>query len=328
MIDHYSNLQVSSRAETEVIHAAYRALAKIYNTDPAKLKTLNESKTVLLDDKLRGEYDQELQHKSGKIIGQYRVIRKIAEGGFGITYLGEHITLGTPVCIKHASKVSPLDEQLMFEEARSIWDLRHFGMPSIRDIIKLPDGSVCLVMSYIPGMTLHSIVESYVKKKKNIDPEHVAWITERVLNVLRYLHFHGVVHGDVKPQNIIVQLDSHQVVLVDYGLSLVKPSHDSKNKGYTPFFAPPEQVAEDTLLPESDFYGLGMSMIFALGGDIESKSVPASTPQPMCDLIKRFVAYDVLSRPNWGKEDLCETIQRVRKDSFGRAVSNMKPLTM
>jgi serine/threonine protein kinase len=148
-------------------------------------------------------------------------------------------------------------------------------------------------------------LEKIAEKKRRLDAETVCWITERVLNALRYLHFHGVVHGDVKPQNIIVQPDKHMVVLVDYGLSLIRPSADSSAKGYTPFYASPEQIAGLTLLPESDFYSLGMTMIAALGGDLGRK----------------MVAHDILDRPRWDKEDLIETLQKARVKSFGRSSS-------
>lgn len=257
-----------------------------------------------------------------KVVGNYRILSQIAEGGFGRTYLAEQMLLGTKVCIKHAINVSRDDELLLMEEAKAIWDLRHFAIPTLRDIIKLDDDSLALVMSYIPGPTLQQLVE----KHKKIDPEHVAWITERCINALKYLHFHGVVHGDIKPANIIVQGENHSCVLVDYGLSVIRPAKDSTSKGYTPLYASPEQMNGTPLLPESDFYGLGVTMINALGGDVERRKVPTHTPDAMCQFIKRLIAPDVLNRPNWRKENIQESFQTVREKSFGRKTSGMKPL--
>lgn len=257
-----------------------------------------------------------------KTVGNYRLLNLIAEGGFGRTYLAEQILLGTKVCIKHAINVSVDDEKILLEEAKSIWDLRHFGIPNIRDIIKLDDGSLAIVMSYIPGPTLGEIIDKHQK----LDPEHVAWITERCINILKYLHYHGVVHGDIKPANIIVQGDNHSVVLVDYGLSITRPSKNSSSKGYTPLFASPEQISGTPLLPESDFYGLGVTMIHALGGDVERRKVPNHTPDDMCKFIKSLISNDILSRPNWTKENLQESFKVVREKSFGRKMSGMKPL--
>lgn len=261
-----------------------------------------------------------------KTFGNYKILDKIAEGGFGTTYLAEHIQLGTKVCIKHALNVSEDDRILMFQEAQAIWDLRHFSIPAMRDIIKMPDGSWALVMSYVPGPTMAQLLE-YDEYKNGLPAEHVAWIAERCLNALKYLHYHGVVHGDVKPQNIIIQPDSHTVVLVDYGLSLTRPRPGDEAKGYTPYFVAPELESGKVPIPESDLFGLGMSMIFALGGDVAAVRVPNSTPDNLCDLIKRMIRRNPLKRPQvWEKEDLCDTIKEVRVRDFGRANSGMKPL--
>ncbi len=325
--DFYELLEVSPRARREVIDAAHKALLQVYHPDRTGndrvAKSLGEAHQVLSDTKARKKYDRELGKEVGKTIGDYRIIEQIAEGGFGTTYRGEHVLLGTPVCIKHASHISPQDELILMEEAKAIWDLRHYAIPAIRTIMRLEDGSLALVMSYVPGPTLEQIAA----KHKGLDAETVCWITERVLNALRYLHFHGVVHGDVKPQNIIVQPEKHMVVLVDYGLSLIRPAADSSSKGYTPFFAPPEQIAGMTLLPESDLYSLGMTMIAALGGDLGRKRVPEDLPDPVCEFVRRLVAHDILDRPRWDREDLIEELQKVRVASFGRSSSFGKKIS-
>jgi len=325
-MDPYKILEVSPNASQEVVTAAYRALAKAHADDEVRLRKINSAKDLIGDSDKRKKYDgQKEEVKKGKVVGGYRITKEIAEGGFGKTYIAEHIATGCPVCIKHASEVSALDAEMLLAEAKAVWDLRHWGIPAMRDILKMPDDSLALVMSYVPGPTLAQVLEMD-DYKNGLDPEHVAWITERVLNILKYLHINGVVHGDVKPQNIIIQPKHHTVVLVDYGLSCVKPTSKDGAKGYTPFFAAPEQIEGKVPLPETDFYGLGMSMIFALGGDVEYIKVPGTTPDAMCSLIKRLLKREPLARPNWEKEDLCETIQTVRKQDFGRKVSGMKPL--
>jgi serine/threonine protein kinase len=319
MKDYYDVLEVSPHACSEVIDAAHKALVLLFHPDKVgsneRIKELNNAHSTLKNN--RAEYDRERLRNYGKIIGDYRILEQIAEGGFGITYKGEHVTLKVPVCIKHSSIVSPQNEEILKEEARAIWDLRHYAIPAIRNIIKLDDGSLALIMSYIEGPTLSEVVD----KNKGLDPENVCWITERVLNALRYLHFHGVVHGDIKPGNIIIQPDKHMASLVDYGLSMIRPSHDSSSKGFTPFFASPEQERKMALLPESDLFSLGMTMIFALGGDVKKKKVPGHVPDILCNFIKKLIVYDVLARPKWGNNDLIVELQRVRQNAFKRTCS-------
>lgn len=323
----YERLQVIPRAEPEVLQAAYKALMLKYHPDKTGdekiARQLNEAKETLFDSKKRSGYDDRLYGiDDNKIIGNYRILELIAEGGFGKTYKGEHIILKEPVCIKHAHYVSKLDEDILLNEAKSIWDLRHHSLPAMRDIVKMDDGSLALVMSYVPGPTLEQIV----KKNSKLDPEHVAWISERTLSALWYLHLNGVVHGDVKPQNIIVQPDNHQIVLVDYGLAAVKPSTKTRSLGYTPYFASPEQEKGGPLLPESDFYSLGMTMIYALGGDLGRKRIPSSVPDALGDFIGDLIVHDVCSRPKWEDGNLIERLADVRQKAFGRKRSNMAPI--
>lgn len=331
--DYYALLQVHPRAEADVIEAAYRALGAAYPPGNGGKNDLAveiaEAYDTLSVPSKRERYDAErADARKGVIIGEYRVIEEIAEGGFGKTYKAEHLMLGEPVCIKQCSRISPQSDAILVEEAKAMWGLRHYGIPAARTVLRLEDGSLALVMSFIPGMTLAQQVE----KHGRMEPEHVAWIAQRILNVLMYIHDNGVVHGDLKPQNAIVQAETHTIVLVDFGLSAIKPTRGSRSKGYTDVFASPEQLAGSTILPESDFYSLGMTMLYALnGGDVDRVQrleVPDDVPTPLCRFIKRLIAQDPLERPRWENENLFETIQKVREQSFGRSQSGMKPLPL
>lgn len=322
----YDLLEVSPRARPEVIKASYHALVKTFHPDKGGsdrvTSDINEAYATLSDVSLRKKYDADRSPSVGKLIGDYRVLELIAEGGFGTTYKGEHAMTGSPVCIKHALNISPQDEQILIEEAKAVWDLRHYAIPAMRNVVRLDDGSLALIMSYIQGPTLEKII----LEKKALDPEHVCWITERILGALRYLHYNGVIHGDIKPANIIIQPESHQVVIVDYGLSLIRPTMNSTSKGYTPVFSSPEQMQDLPLLPESDFYALGMTMIHMLGGDASRKHVPNKTPDAVCEFVKRLIVKNPLDRPSWNKEDIIDTLQKVRLKAFGRSSSAMKVL--
>lgn len=321
--DPYKLLEVDPRASQPVVKAAYQALIKQYHPDHSgtdvKAKELNAAFEILSDADKRKKFDKSLKDKTGTIIGSYRVLESIAEGGFGATYKGEHILTKDPVCIKHCSMVSPAHDAVLIQEMKSIWDLRHYALPCMRDLQRLEDGSLALIMSYIPGYTLEHIVE----KAGKLEPETTAWIAERILNALLYLHHHGVIHGDIKPQNVIIQPNTHSVVLVDFGLAMVRPGSSDKSLGYTPVFASPEQIAGKSLLPASDYFSLGMLMVYALnaGKRMDKKEVPASVPDPMANFISRLVKKDVLERP---QKDLFDDFIKVRHESFGRARSGLR----
>ncbi len=329
--DHYRLLEVDARASPEVIHAAYRALMKEYaprtaGADDSIARALNEAFGVLKDASRRKRYDEQEATKRKGLIGPYRLLHQVAQGGFGTTYKAEHTLAGGYSCIKHCSEVSAHAEDILRQETQAIWNLQHSGLPGMRDLLQLPDKSFALAMSWIEGPTLQQLVE----KHGRLDPENVAWIAERLLNTLAHLHRHGVLHGDIKPQNIIVQEESHIVVLVDFGLSMAKPSATSGNKGHTDLFSPPEQMVGKTIVPGSDFYSLGMTMIYALGGGygaVERKDVPANLPDEMCAFIRSLIVRNVLERPR-AAADLFEKFKDARLKSFGRAHSNMKQFTV
>ncbi len=333
MTDPYKVLEIDRKASLPVVKGAYKALAKVSQDDEDKLRRLNAAHDLLKDDAKRRKHDRDKGNsvKRGKVVGGYRITEQIADGGFGTTYKAEHRETGCTVCIKHANNISAHDEEILLNEARAVWDLRHWGIPCMRDILRMPDGSIALVMSYVEGPTLAQILEK-PQYNDGLDPEHVAWIAGRNLNTLKYLHHNGVVHGDVKPQNIIVQPVGHTAVLVDYGLSKVKPTRRDGAMGYTPYFAAPEQIAGGVPIPETDFYGLGMTMIFALGGDIEYIKVPGSTPSELVGFIKKLIKQKPLARPRWPKnpadKDLCDELEEVRIECFGSASSGMKPLEL
>lgn len=329
-VNHYEVLQVQPNADIEVIEAASRALLKKHHPDKGGRNTISaqytKAKGILTDKNRRADFDAELRAQMDNTIGPYKVVRKIAEGGFGRVYEARHQVLDEKVCIKHNINISDYDTQIFINEAKSIWNLRHHSLPAVRDMVMLDDGSCALVMSFIEGPTLAELAEKYKRDGKSIDPENVCWLIERILDALRYMHWHGVVHGDVKPQNIIVQPDQHTCVLVDFGLSKVRPDRTSEAEGYTPAFASPESLKNKPILPESDLYSLGLTMIYAVGGDPLKKRVPTSLPKPVRDFISDLVIFDIAHRPSWDKVDLLEKLRKIRLDVFGREHTNLKPI--
>ncbi len=322
--DLYKIMQVAPHAEPEVIQAAWKALLAKYHPDKTGLdelaKKLGEAKEILLDPVKRKNYDKALFSlgENEEVVGSYKLVRKIKEGGFGEIYVAEHMLLGEKVCIKKNLDVSPLHTELFVKEAKSIWNLRHHALPAVRDMYQLPDGKWALVMTFIEGPTLAEIVEKYSKRGEVVDPENACWIMERVLDALRYIHYHGVVHGDVKPQNIIVQPEEHTCALVDFGLASIRPNSSSCAEGYTEYFASPESLRGGPLLPESDLYSLGLTMIYTLGGDPKGKRLPKSVSQGIREFLNDLVIVDTARRPHWENVDLVQKLREVRLKEFGR----------
>jgi serine/threonine protein kinase len=250
------------------------------------------------------------------MIGNYKVIKSLGEGGFGRTYLAEHTILKKKVVIKQSHFKSLKAQEMTINEASILWDLNHWALPTVKDVLVSDDGSILMVMSFVSGKELYK----YVSENGPLDAETVCWITQRILSALYYLHFRGVVHRDIKPANIIVNFEDHIATLVDFGLSKLKPDGSPDPSGYTPYFGSPEQVQGKAPIPQSDIYSLGMTMLYILGGDITIKTFPA-LPEQLKSYISLMIEDDPLKRPDNCK-DLNERLSKLREELFKRKHTN------
>jgi serine/threonine protein kinase len=247
-------------------------------------------------------------------IGNYKIIKQIAEGGFGRTYEARHIYLDEKACLKQNINITPADAKLLLRESKLLWNVHHYSLPAMRDYFPLEDGSFAMVMSFVEGKTL----ESSIKKHQAIHPEEISWITQRLLNALHYLHDKGVVHCDIKPSNIMIQLQDHNAILVDYGLSSLQPKKDTKALGLTKVWAAPELELGKPPIPATDLYSLGLTMLYAMGGDPITKTFSPSTPAQLKKFFGEMIEYDPRERPDWKKQDLVKRLSDIRLEVFGR----------
>jgi len=247
------------------------------------------------------------------LVGNYKILKVIGEGGFGRTYLAEHSIIKKKVVIKQSHFKGKAAQEIVLNEATILWDINHWALPTVKDVILNEDGDILLVMSFMEGQELFD----YVKNNGPLDTESVCWISQRIFSALYYLHFRGIVHRDIKPANIIVNFDSHIAGLVDFGLSKLKPDGSPDHSGYTPYFGAPEQIEGKAPVPESDIYSLGMTMIYISGGDIQTKTLPPDIPGLLKDFIYSMVREHPLKRPNNSKE-LNKELGMIREKLFRR----------
>lgn len=328
--DYYSALHVNPRASIKVIEAAYKALRKEVvdqpdNTD--RITELVEAFSILSKPEKRKDYDDLRYDLLGKTVRDYRILSLISDGDLARVYKAEHILLREPVCIKQCKGIAPEDDEKLINEAKSVWNLRFYTIPAIKDLFRLDDGSLTLIRNFIPGVSLREQVQI----NGVIEPEKVCWTTQRILEGLYYLHFNQVIHGGIEPANIIGEDENHLASLIDYKFSVVNPAIDKGSKGFIPFFAAPEQIQDPfgpklPLLPQTDFYGLGKTMIYALTGKLEAverNEIPVFVPEPLKLFIDRLTKLDPLERPNWNSENLITTLEEVREKVFGRRRSRI-----
>ena len=248
-------------------------------------------------------------------IGNYRILKKIGEGGFGLVYQAQHKLIGDHACLKQNKVASPVDAGILLEEAKLLWKLEdHHSIPSVKDIFEVEENNYVMAMSYINGPTL----EDVVAKKGPLHPEDASWITERLLGALYYCHSYGVVHTDVKPANVFVEAKKRDIKLIDFGLAEYKPVHTTKPRGFTPAYAAPELHNGQPPIPETDLFGAGIVLLYALGGDTGKKEVPDYVPEPLKEFCLSLLRYDPMERPNWEKNNPLERLSDIRQEVFGR----------
>jgi tRNA A-37 threonylcarbamoyl transferase component Bud32 len=210
-------------------------------------------------------------------LGQYRLRRKLGQGGMGEVYLAEHRLLKRPCALKriHPKFLDNPDQLRRFErEVKATAQLRHPNTVEIYDYGRADDGTFYYVMEFVPGMNLEELVLRYGP----FPSERVVHILRQVCGALREAHRCGLVHRDIKPSNILVDprgTPHDQAKLVDFGLvqTINADSSDPDQKltrdGLivgTPEYMSPEQASGGVLDARSDLFSLGVVAYFLLTG--------------------------------------------------------------
>jgi hypothetical protein len=214
----------------------------------------------------------------------YRILRLIASGGFSFVYLA-HDENETPVAVKEylpatlalrtADNPMPVvpEENLatfryglkcFFEEGRALATLQHPNLVRVVNFFRAND-TVYLVMRYERGRTLQEHIH---KRSGAIKEDWLRGTFTHLLNGLREVHTHKLLHLDIKPGNIYVRNDGNPV-LIDFGAARQTLTIDGMKLPpmYTPGFASPEHHRERQKLgPWSDIYSIGASMYACLAG--------------------------------------------------------------
>jgi serine/threonine protein kinase len=230
----------------------------------------------------------------GLEIGGYRIVRKIASGGFSIVYLADDPD-GQPVALKEylpSSLVRRGPDELVpavspenlntyrnglkcfFEEGRALARVLHPNVVRVLNFFRANE-TVYMVMAYEQGRSLQELIMRYRGKPgREVIPErHIRRIFAQVMNGLREVHANRLLHLDLKPANVYLRRDGSPMLL-DFGAARQTLKLDAAKlfPMYTPGFAAPELYRRNQQLgPWTDIYGLGATMYGCMVG---------SPPQP------------------------------------------------
>ena len=197
---------------------------------------------------------------------RYRIVRRLGSGGMAHVYLAEHQLIARPVVIKvlhpHLAKEEEMRERFR-REAESACKLVH---PNICGIIDYGEAgeSVYLVMPYLAGGSLADIIVA----GKVLPPARACAVTVQVACALDYAHRHGIVHRDVKPDNVLFDEDGHAVI-TDFGIATARFHGRLTGTGRamgTPHYMSPEQAMGKMVDGRSDLYAVGVMLYEMLLG--------------------------------------------------------------
>ena len=199
---------------------------------------------------------------------RYRVLRHLGNGGMGAVYQAVDLRLGHTVALKQTLTADVELWKHFEQEARLLAQLNHPVLPRVTDYFT-EGNRAFFVMQFVDGLDLAEIIA----QQPGPFPQKavIAW-ADQLLDALIYLHSHErqIIHRDIKPHNLKVT-PTGQIALLDFGLaksgglnSHLESSHSVF--GYTPRYAPLEQIQDLGTSPRSDIYALGATLYHLLTG--------------------------------------------------------------
>ncbi|MFZ7125414.1 MAG: protein kinase domain-containing protein [Desulfobacterales bacterium] len=197
---------------------------------------------------------------NSKSLGRYKILRKLGQGGAGVVYLARDSFIQRPVAVKISKPVTTQSRKRMFLEAQSAGRLNHPNILAIHDT-GIFNQFCYIIMEYIDGPTL----KSFTRPPQLLQPSRCAEIMFNICNALDFAHKHGVIHRDIKPSNIMIDKDGTPK-LMDFGIAHITERTSEKGLWGTPSYMSPEQLREETVVPQSDIFSLGCVLYEMLTG--------------------------------------------------------------
>ena len=206
-------------------------------------------------------------------INGFSVLEKIGQGGMGEVYKARQISLSRDVAIKivRYDKIKDLNNAEEYrrrfqKEGQTLASINHVNVVKIYDAVKYEE-NLHLVMEYLEGESL----QKRIQNEGNLSPQKAAEIVEKIARGLSEVHKKGVIHRDLKPDNIFLTLDGEPKVL-DFGLARSIENADGRTQEWvfngTPQYSSPEQSSKNggEISFQTDVYGLGAILYSCLTG--------------------------------------------------------------
>jgi hypothetical protein len=247
------------------------------------------------------------------VLPQYEVGAQLGRGGFGLVLEGRHRRLGRPVAIKILTISDEPDvERRFLAEAQVMAAFDHPHVVRVHDYAE-SDGLCLIVMEHLPGGTLTSFIS------ENFPAEQACAIGLAIADALDAAHQRGIVHRDIKPDNVLFAADG-AVKVTDFGIAKLFENTTATTGTLmgTPAYAAPEQIMRQRIGPATDVYALGGLLYHLLTGHApfaldlplpamlhyhltQRPELPAGMPPRIAAIVGQALEKDPAARPSSAK---------------------------
>ena len=209
------------------------------------------------------------RYRPGDVLaGRYRLLRCLGSGGMGTVFLAEHVYLTRPTALKvlrpEARGPDPTAAGRFRREALLAARISHPAVAQVYDFDRTADGEFLLAMEYVEGET----VGQRLGRTGPLVLPHVARVLTMVADGLDQAHRLGILHRDLKPDNVMLGRDG-ATKLLDFGIALERSSPVAEGPGWgTPAYMSPEQLLGESLSPATDVYALGVTAYEMITGQL------------------------------------------------------------
>ncbi|MFK7992266.1 MAG: serine/threonine-protein kinase [Sandaracinaceae bacterium] len=225
-------------------------------------------------DEESGEPDED--DLSGQVFGNYRVLSRLGEGGMGAVYLAHHQLIDKQVVIKvlHPEMAKrPEFVERFHREAKAATSIGHEHIVDVTDMGQLPDGSPFIVMEYLEGRSLGDLLLD----EGALPIGRAIRLVQQVCDALAAAHDKGIIHRDMKPDNVLVleRRGEDFVKVLDFGISKfladeeqIKLTQTGMAMGTPSYMSPEQTQGLDTVDHRTDLYAVGVMLYELLSGDV------------------------------------------------------------
>jgi serine/threonine-protein kinase len=318
-------------------------------TDHVGIGTDRLSPETLATPPPAGSAADDLTLPAGTMLGDYRVVGEIGRGGMGIVLSAVHPLIGKRAAIKVLKKqlcADPSSVERFIDEARAA---NQIGHPNIVDVFafgKTDDGRSYHVMEWLAGESLRARLA-----RERMTLAEISWVVRSLCRALTAAHAKGVIHRDLKPDNVFlveVAGEPPLVKLLDFGIAkLVRTDRqlDKTATGQlvgTPLYVAPEQAKGQQVDHRADIYSLGCMVFELLTGqlpflaesamEVVAKHLMEAAPRPstlvavpaeLDDLVVAMLAKDPVQRPSLA--DVAAVVDRAEHDRIRRTSPMYEP---